>query len=144
MLLLDVNVLVYAHREDAPGHHSYRSWLEDLVNSDAAFALSELVLMGFLRVVTHPRVFSVPTGLDAAVEAAERLRGWPNSVPVSPGARHWDIFVRLCRRSGAKGNLVSDAYHAALAIESGSEWITTDRDYARFPDLRWRHPLEGG
>ena len=60
---------------------------------------------------------------------------------VGPGERHWDIFARLCRDASAKGNLVADAYLAAMAIESGNEWITTDRDYARFPGLRWRHPL---
>jgi hypothetical protein len=62
-------------------------------------------------------------------------------VTLAPGERHWDIFQRLCREVNAKGNLIPDAYLAALAIESGSEWITTDRDYARFPGLRWRHPL---
>ncbi len=61
---------------------------------------------------------------------------------VSPGERHWEIFSRLCRQTGVKGNLVPDAYLAALAIESGSEWITTDRDYVRFPGLRWRRPLD--
>jgi len=60
---------------------------------------------------------------------------------VSPGERHWDIFTRLCKLADAKGNLVSDPFHAALAIESGAEWITTDRDFARFPGLLWRHPL---
>jgi hypothetical protein len=63
-------------------------------------------------------------------------------VPVTPGQRHWEIFTRLCTAVGARGNLVADAYFAALAIESGSELITTDRDFARFPGLRWRHPLE--
>ena len=62
---------------------------------------------------------------------------------VAPGPRHWTIFERLCTESGARGTLVPEAYHAALAIESGSEWITTDRDYGRFPGLRWRHPLAG-
>jgi hypothetical protein len=61
---------------------------------------------------------------------------------VTPGSRHWTLFLDLCRKAGAKGNLVSDAYHAALAIESGCEWITTDRDFARFPGLRWRTPFE--
>jgi len=61
---------------------------------------------------------------------------------VQPGGRHWDIFTRLCRNVSARGNLVPDAYLAALAIESGSELITTDRDFSRFPSLRWRHPLE--
>ena len=67
-----------------------------------------------------------------------------NAVTLAPGERHWDIFQRLCREANAKGNLIPDAYLAALAIESGAEWITTDRDYARFPGLRWRHPLNAG
>ncbi|MFI5265845.1 MAG: PIN domain-containing protein, partial [Chloroflexota bacterium] len=61
---------------------------------------------------------------------------------LAPGPRHWDIFTSLCTRAGATGNLVPDAYLAALAIESGSEWITTDRGFARYPGLRWRHPLQ--
>jgi toxin-antitoxin system PIN domain toxin len=141
MLLIDVNVLVYAHREDVPDHERYRRWLEDLVDSDAAFGLADLVLSGFLRVVTHPRVFERPTPADVAFGFAETLRERPNCVTIDPGSRHWEIFGRLCRESGARGNLVPDAYLAALAIESGSTWITTDGDYARFPGLRWRHPL---
>ena len=141
MILPDVNVLVYAHRSDARDHTRYRGWLESTVSSDAAFGLSDLVLSGFLRVVTNPRVFARPTATDVALRAARRLRDRPNAVVVSPGKRHWEIFTELCIAGRAKGNLVADAYHAALAIESGSEWITTDRDYARFSGLRWRHPL---
>jgi len=99
------------------------------------------VLSGFVRVVTHSRIFPVPTPLSEALAQAEGLRARPNCVQVAPGTRHWEIFVRLCLAVHAKGSLVADAYLAALAIESGSEWITTDRDYSRFPDLRWRHPL---
>jgi predicted nucleic acid-binding protein len=62
-------------------------------------------------------------------------------VAIEPGRRHFDIFTRLCREAEARGNLVTDAYLAALAIESGSDWVTTDRDYSRFPGLRWRHPF---
>lgn len=141
MLLIDVNVLVYAHREDASEHASYRKWLTGIVAGDAAFGMSELVLSGFLRVVTHPRIFKEPTPMSAALAFAEELRDRPNSVPISAGPRHWEIFTRLCREHEVKGSLVPDAYFAALAIESGSEWITTDRDYARFAGLRWRHPL---
>ncbi|MEN6506639.1 MAG: PIN domain-containing protein [Planctomycetaceae bacterium] len=65
-----------------------------------------------------------------------------NAVSVAPGSRHWQIFTDLCRQTEARGNIIADAYLAALAIESGCEWISTDRDYARFPDLKWRHPLE--
>lgn len=142
MLLVDVNVLVYAHREDARSHERFRAWLESVVNGPEAFGLSDLILSGFLRVVTHPRVFANPTPLQRALEFAEALRSAPNRVAIEPGARHWEIFVELCRDANARGNLVPDAWFAALAIESGSEWVTTDRDYARFPDLRWRHPLE--
>lgn len=74
------------------------------------------------------------------LEFVEALRGAPNCLHVVPGQRHWEIFTRLCRDTRAKGNLVPDAYLAALAIESGSEWMTTDRDYSRFPGLRWRDP----
>jgi uncharacterized protein len=142
MLLPDVNVLVYAHRQDAPDHQRYLGWLENVINGDEAFGLSDLVLSGFIRIVTHTRVFSPPSAIGAALEFAITLRSRPNCVPVTAGPRHWDLFVSLCRRVGAKGNLVPDAYLAALAIESGSEWITTDRGSARYPGLRWRHPLD--
>jgi uncharacterized protein len=140
--LVDVNVLVYAHREDTPDHARYRAWLEAWLDSDRAFGISDLVLSGFIRVVTHPRVFNHPTPTDLAVEFATAIRSRANCVPIAPGERHWDIFVRLCAEVAVKGNLVPDAYLAALAIESGSEWISTDRDYTRFPALTWRHPLD--
>lgn len=142
MFLPDVNVLVYAHREDAPGHKGYRAWLEGVVNSDEAFAVSELVLSGFARVVTHPKVFRTPSTPAQALAFADQLREQPQCVLVSPGPRHWEIFRRLVREADAKGNLVPDAFLAALAIESGCEWVTTDRDFSRFHGLRWRHPLE--
>ncbi len=141
MILLDVNVLVYAHRTDAPNHDRFRNWLEFNVNSDVAYGVSDIVLSGFVRVVTHPRVFQQPTPLETALTFVADVRDRLNCVVVHPSGRHWEIFTRLCRETEARGNMVADAYLAALAIESGSEWITTDRDYARFPGLRWRHPL---
>jgi toxin-antitoxin system PIN domain toxin len=144
MLLPDVNVLVYAHRQDAPDHGTYRSWVENLLEGPEAYAVNDLVLSGVTRIVTHPRIFDPPSTLDQALSFVTSVRSRVNAVPVAPGRRHWEIFVDLCRRSGARGNLVSDAYLAALAIETGSEWITTDGDYARFPGLRWRHPLSAG
>jgi len=141
MVLIDVNVLVYAHRRDSQHHTACRGWLEDCINSDEAYGISDLVLSAFLRIVTHPRIFKSPSTLEDALRFADEVRGPANCVPIVPGARHWEIFARLCREVSVKGNLVPDAYLAALAIESGSEWISTDRDYARFPGLRWRHPL---
>jgi toxin-antitoxin system PIN domain toxin len=144
MLLPDVNVLVYAHRLDAPDHARYRDWLEGVINGPEAFGLSDHVLSGCLRVLTHPRVFVRPSALDDALAFSDALRSAPNRVRIEPGERHWEIFQTLCREANARGNLIPDAWFAALAIESGSEWITTDRDYARFPGLRWRHPLQAG
>ena len=141
MILPDVNVLVYAHRRDTPDHDAYRTWLEGQVNADAAFGLSDHVLSGFMRVVTHPKVFGTPTSLAEALVFANQLRDQPSRINIAPGDRHWTIFARLCAAAGAKGNLIPDAYFAALAIEHGCEWITTDCDYSRFPDLVWRHPL---
>ncbi len=143
MDLIDVNVLVYAHREDAINHDAYRSWLEELIGSDQAYGMADMVLSSFLRIVTHPRVFNPPSELVAALAFVEEVRRQPNCVQFAPGPRHWEIFARLCQSVGAKGNLVPDAYLAALAIESGSQWIPTDRDFSRFPGLNWRHPLDG-
>lgn len=140
MLLPDVNVLVDAHRTDSAYHAVARAWLDGVIHGDEAFALSDLVCSGFMRIATHPRVFSPPSTTDEALEFIEGIRAAPACVVLAPGPRHWAIFVELCRVSGARGNLVSDAYLAALAIESGSEWVTWDRDFARFPGLRWRVP----
>lgn len=134
-------MLVYAFHEGTPDHKRYREWLEAAVISDEPLGLSELVLSGFVRVATHPRIFSPPAPVVDALAFVAALRAQPNAVIVMPGERHWKIFDRLCRDAGARGNLVADAYLAALAIESGCEWITTDRDFSRFPRLRWRHPL---
>jgi len=141
MILPDVNVLVYAHREDSPNHRAYREWLEASINSDQAYGVADIVLSGFLRVVTHPRVFNPPSTIEQALAFVQNVRNQPNCVIIRPGPRHWTIFEELCRAANVKGNLVPDAFLAALAIESGSEWITTDRDYSRFPGLSWRHPL---
>ncbi|HUY08666.1 MAG TPA: type II toxin-antitoxin system VapC family toxin [Candidatus Dormibacteraeota bacterium] len=141
MLTPDVNVLVYAHREDAPDHLAHRSWLEQLLAGPAPFGVAEMVLSGFLRIVTHPRVFSPPTPLDQALKFASQLHDHPLAVVLRPGSRHWHLYLELARVAQARGNLLPDAYLAALAIESGSEWVTTDCDFSRFPGLAWRHPL---
>jgi toxin-antitoxin system PIN domain toxin len=141
-MLADVNVLVYAYRIEAPRHLEYRNWFQQLINGDESFGTSDVVLSGFLRIVTNPRIFDPPSPIDQALDFVERVRSRPNCVPVSPGPRHWELFSRLIRLVEAKGNLIPDAFFAALAIESGSEWITTDRAFSRFPGLRWRHPLQ--
>lgn len=141
MILPDVNVLVYAHRLDTPEHRVYADWLTGVATGDARFACSELVLSGFVRIVTNRRVFPEPTPVDVALAFCSALLDRPACVMVRPGPRHWSIFADLCRASRATGKLVADAYHAALAIEHGCEFVSTDADFARFPGLRWAHPL---
>jgi toxin-antitoxin system PIN domain toxin len=143
MVLPDANVLVHAFRPEMEGHSDHLAFVQGLVDGDEAFGLSTIVLSGFLRVVTHPRIFATPDNFGDALAFAEALLESEQSVVIEPGPRHWEIFERLCREANARGNLVPDAYLAALAIESGCEWVTTDRDYARFPGLRWRDPLAG-
>ena len=141
MELLDVNVLVHAHRADAPRHTEFKRYLLSVLGGEEASGLSDLRLGGFLRIVTHPRVFDPPSDLEGARQFAQEVRSSPRRVSLDPGRSHWSIFTRLLTDAGARGNLVPDAWLAALAIESGSRWISTDRDFARFPGLRWEHPL---
>ncbi len=142
MILFDVNVLVYAFREDAERHGEYRGWLLDAINGGAAYGVSEEVLAGVVRVTTHPKIFRRPSRIEEALGFAEKLLTHPSCRIVRPSPGHWSLFAALCRRSQAKGNLATDAWFAALAVESGCTWVTTDRDFARFPALRWRHPLD--
>lgn len=100
------------------------------------------MLSGFLRIVTHPRIFNPPSEIGVALAFANQLRERSNCILITPSPRQWSIFTRLCAETGIKGNLVPDTYLAALAIDSGSEWITTDRDFSRFSTLKWRHPLQ--
>ncbi len=116
--------------------------MERELGSDRHYGVSDLVLSGVLRVVTHPRIFTPPTPVQEALAYCNDVRARPNAVLVSPGRRHWQIFTRLCAEVGARGNLVPDAYLATLAIETDSEWITTDGDFRRFRGLRVRHPLD--
>jgi len=128
MRLFDVNILVGAFREDSPGHPLFRKVLEEGVNGPSPFGLSRTILSGFIRVSTHPRVFSPPTPLSVALAFCDDLRERAGFRWIEPGSAHWGIFSRLCRETNATGNLVPDAWFAALAIESGSTWVTGDRD----------------
>lgn len=100
------------------------------------------MLSSVIRIVTHPRIFDPPSTWQEALTFARTLRLSPLAVAIRPGPRHWDLFEQLGGRANARGNLVPDASLAALAIESGCEWVTTDRGFGRFPGLRWRHPFD--
>ncbi|MDE0699172.1 MAG: type II toxin-antitoxin system VapC family toxin [Acidimicrobiaceae bacterium] len=142
MLLPDVNVLIYAHVEDSiPEHAEYADWVTRLATGPEPFALSVLVLSGFVRVATNPRVFEPPSTLDQSFDFISALAERLNARIVGPGPDHLDIFETMCRQSGAAGKLAADAQHAAVAVEHGCTFVTTDSDFSRFPGLRWQHPL---
>lgn len=141
MIAPDVNVLIYSFREDAADHRRFKRWLEEARQSGPLLVLFEPVLASVLRLLTNPRIFVEPTPLEAVCEFIQQLMQSPNVMMQRSGERHFELFMELCREARCHGNLVQDAYFAALAIESGCEWNTTDRDFARFPRLRWRNPM---
>jgi len=140
MILPDVNVLIYAFRPDDPQHAVCRAWLNGVVAGDARFGMSPLALGALVRVTTNTRTYKTPSPIEEAFGFCDDLLMQPHCQVVEPGERHWDIFKRLCVDTNIRGPCVTDAWFAALAIEWGCEWITLDRDYARFPGLKWAMP----
>lgn len=140
MDLADVNVLVHAFRPDSSEHERCNGWLDSLINGSSRYGISNAVLSGFVRIVTHSRVFANPSRLHEALDFCEVIRVQPHCVPIEPGPMHWKIFVDLCVKAEARGNLIPDAWFAAMAIESGCCWVTLDRDFARFNGLNWMAP----
>ena len=143
MILPDVNVLIYAFREDMSQHAACHSWLRGVVLGDAPFAISPLALSAVVRVTTDHRIFNVPSSRDDALGFCDDILIQPHCHVVEPSDRHWAIFKRLSAEADVSGRRITDAWYAALAIEWGCEWITFDRDYARFPGLKWRPPAAG-
>jgi toxin-antitoxin system PIN domain toxin len=141
VILTDVNLLVYAHREEMELHAQSRQWLENLLAVGEPFGMANIVLSGFIRIVTHHKIFSPPSTMDQALEFAAAVRNRTDCVPIHPGDRHWRLFQEFCVLPGVKAGLVTDAYLAALAVEHGCEFATADGDFARFsPPLRLHRP----
>jgi toxin-antitoxin system PIN domain toxin len=107
---------------------------------DEAFGICPPVLIGLVRILTHPRVFRPPDTHEQAFGFLRSLLGHPNALLLNPGRDHVSLFEELCRKSEARGDLVADAYLAALALETGAELVSLDRDFRRFPGLRRRQP----
>ena len=141
----DVNVLVYAHRQDEARHEAYRAWLEAAVDGTQPFVLSVLVAVEFVRVVTNARIYPDPTPLSVAWAVVERLMSHPRCRVATPGAGHLEEVSRLCRAVDAAGKHVADAQHAAVAIAEGATWVSRDDDFARFErhGLHWQHLVLG-
>ncbi len=139
MKLLDVNVVLAAHRADHPHHETVRPWF-DATLAGEPFAVPATVWASFVRIATNRRIFTVPTPLEDAFAFLRAVRAQPSHRELAPGAAHLATFERLCIDSDAAGDLAADAYIAALAVEHGAVLVSFDRDFARFTGLRWELP----
>ena len=140
LILPDVNVLVYAFRADAPEHERYAAWLNDALRQES-IGIADALLSGFVRIVTHPRITSAPAPVERALEFTRRLSQAPRTTWLTQGAPTWERFDELASEDpGIRGNLVPDAYIAALCLANGAKLATRDRGFARFPGLRWFDP----
>jgi toxin-antitoxin system PIN domain toxin len=140
MRILDANVLLHAIDEQARSHDVARTWLDSALTGSEPVGFAWVVMLAFVRLSTHPSVFPAPLDVDRSVGV---LGGWlaqPAAVVLEPTLRHLEILRGLLGPAGTAGNLVNDAHLAALAVEHGAEIVTFDRDFGRFPGLKWRPP----
>lgn len=141
MILVDANLLLYAHDHYSPHHQGARGWLQGIMAGPEPVALSWIVVLAFLRLSTNPRVFQRPLPISRAGEVIEGWLADPRVRLLEPTERHWEILKRLLVAGQAAGSMVTDAHLAALAIEHGATLASADRDFARFPGLKLLNPL---
>ncbi len=141
MLMVDVNVCVYAFRRESRMHAEFKGWLEQALSGSEPVGLPEQVLSSAIRLVTNHRIYGDPSTPAEALSFCDAILDAPAAMRVRPGERHWRIFHGLVAQHGLRGNNVPDAYLAALALEQGATWVTTDRGFARYQGLRLLDPL---
>ncbi|MEI6076701.1 MAG: type II toxin-antitoxin system VapC family toxin [Verrucomicrobiota bacterium] len=141
MILPDINLLLYAHNLRAANHKKARYWWNQCLQGHEGVALAWVVILGFVRITTHPAVFERPMTVEAAVGRVEQWLSLPHIHLVHPPQSHFQTLSTLLKKIGTAGNLTIDAHLAALAIERGLILQTTDADFARFPRLKWHNPL---
>jgi toxin-antitoxin system PIN domain toxin len=141
MILVDVNLLMYAVDKDSPLHAEAKSWWEATLSGTETVGLSWIVLLAFLRLTTRPNVFPKPLRIGTAFDIVHSWLEQPSVTVVHPGPRHAQMLRDLLLPLGTGGNLTSDAHLAALALEHGAELCSFDHDFARFRHLKWRNPL---
>jgi len=140
MKVVDVNVLLYAVNPDLDPHGKIRRWWEHALAGDESIGLPWLVLSGFLRISTNPRVYAQTLTVD---EALGQVEGWLSAeivTTISEKPDHWGSFRKLLSEAGTAGILTTDAHLAALAISHDATLVSCDNDFARFADLRWEKP----
>jgi len=135
VLLLDVNVVIAAHRVDHAQHANARPWFDDVVAGRDRFSVPTVVWASFIRLVTNRRVLARPTPRDDAFEFLQAVCAQPNHVVLTPGPRHLALLGQVCAEADATGDLVPDAVIAAIALEHGCAVASFDRDFARFTSI---------
>ncbi len=140
MKIVDVNVLLYAVDASARHHATARPWLDRAMSATETVGLPTAVSIGFVRIATHPRIFSSPLDPRVAIDTVRTWLARPNVTVPHPTDRHLDLLTELLESIGVGGNLVPDAHLAALAIEHGAEMVSYDNDFSRFPGLVWQSP----
>ena len=141
MIVFDVNVLLYAYTPASPEHDPARKCIEALFSDDELVGLPWQTISAFIRILTDPRLPAVRRPAKEIVEIVESWMEQPNVRVLAPGERHWVIFREMLLEGQARGPMTTDAQLAALTIEAGGVLYTTDRDFSRFPGLRWKNPL---
>ena len=142
MKVVDANVLIYAVNKDTPRHEDSKRWLELALNGADTVGFTWNAMLAFIRLTTHPSIFSAPLSVDEANEQLERWLSSPNAKILEPGAAHLATLATLLNQAGAGGNLTNDAHLAAIAIENRSSLATFDNDFSRFPGVSWASPTE--
>lgn len=140
-MLLDANLLLYAHDELSPHHARAKEWLEEVMTGDEQVGLALVTLLAFLRIGTNPSVFPNPLTTEEAISVVTTWLALPNVHVPGPTELHWSILDEIGRSGQARGAMLMDAHLAALALEHGATLCTTDRDFTRFPRLKIRNPL---
>jgi toxin-antitoxin system PIN domain toxin len=141
MIVIDANLLLYSYDDTSPYHAAARQWLETTFSEPETVGLSWVTLLAFVRITTSPRPLEHPLTLSEATEIVDEWLTRPTVTILHPGARHWEVLRDLMQKANVRGPLVSDAHLAALAIEHGATLASADRDFARFPGLRFLNPL---
>lgn len=141
MKILDLNLLLYAVNRDSALHDRASNWLDETLSGEQTVGLPWVVVLGFMRLSTSPRIFTRPLSVRRAAGVVDGWFARPMVVAVHPSDDHWLILRELLLETGAGANLTTDAHLAALAIQHGAELCSTDSDFARFERLRWTNPL---
>ena len=141
MQCLDVNILIYAFREESPRHIEYQSWLDKARRGREIVAVPDIAASAMLRITTNARIFQQPSTILESVAFLDALFASPAIRRIRAGDAHWQHFIELCNEIDARANDVPDAFLGAYALENNATWVSADHGFARFKQLRWRHPL---